>query len=580
MTGTGGTAALRRRRVLVASLVAALALTGCAGLPTSGPVTAGNSPADSPSGVTGGSYIADAPEPGATPGEIVDGFLQASIEPAQNWATAREYLDGDLVSTWNPSASTLIDLTDRRDTTHATVDGATATLAADVTAEATVDEDGRYQVAGGGSTSLAFELAQNADGEWRIVSAPDGIVLDRLFFAELYTAYDLYYFDATWSHLVPDRRWFLNRQNANAATRIVQELVDGSPSEWLASGVETAFGSDLELSRGTVSIDSDRVAHIAVTGAAGADDETISRMTAQLEQSLSAVTVRSVSLTVDGQESDVEAAPVGSTKIDPRPLVLREDGFGYLSGGDLSAVDGLSDVLLGFPEDHAISSITLSPDQETAAVGLDDGEAMRVTSEGPDEIDTGGPVIDPAMDRFGRIWTVRADEPQSLTAWDADLVSTASLAGGWSDLASVSAIDVSRDGSRIAAIVSSGDEEWVIVSAVERELDGTPVAVGTPMRVVQLRLAGVGLAWLDDGTIGIAAGGTDNAIMIQQPIGGPGTDTSAASPLDVVAIGAGNQDSAVRLLTGGGELQVRRGSGWTTSASDVKVLATQLGLPG
>ncbi|MDN3309897.1 LpqB family beta-propeller domain-containing protein [Microbacterium oryzae] len=560
-----------RRSLAAAVLAAALVLAGCSGLPQSGPVSVGNAPDDVVDEVTGGSYDAEEPRSGDSPEDIVDGFLRASISPEQNWETARHYLADDLAETWQPAASVTIDATDDREIAEIAASGGVATVTADVQGEAVLDGDGRYSVASDGTTSLAFELAKDEEGQWRIVTAPDGIVLDGQYFAELYSAHDLYYFDATWTHLVPDRRWFLTRQNAR--TRIVQELVDGAPSEWLARGVQTAFGENLQLSRGTVPVDADNVAQIELTGGAGVDAQTLGRITAQLEQSLASTDVRRVALTVDGEASDVAATEVASTRTDPRPLVLTDDGFGYLAGGEITPVGGMSDVLADFPED--IASIAVSADQQVAAIGLADGGAMRVTADDrPSAIDTGGRVAPPSLDAYGFIWTVRPDDPRTLTAWSPDLTPRP-MAGEWADVSRVQAAEVSRDGSRIAAIVTIGEQQWVVVAAIEREPDGTPLSVGPPRRIAQLRMAGIDLTWIDDITVGIAAGGSDSAQVIQQPIGAPAR--SVAAPLAVVTIGVGDQESPVRLLTDDGALLTLRGTIPTQSASDVRVLATQLG---
>lgn len=564
-----------RRALAAAVLALGLVLAGCSGLPQSGPVSVGNAPGDVVDEVTGGSYDAEEPRPGDSPEDIVDGFLRASISPEQNWETARHYLADEIAETWQPAESVTIDATDDREITEIAASGGVATVTADVQGEAVLDGDGRYRVASDGTTSLAFELAKDDEGEWRIVTAPDGIVLDGQFFSELYSAHDLYYFDATWTHLVPDRRWFLSRQNAR--TRIVQELVDGAPSEWLARGVQTAFGGSLQLSRGTVPVDADNVAQIELTGGAGADAETLGRMTAQLEQSLASTDVRRIALTVDGEASDATSAgvSVASTRVDPRPLVLTDDGFGYLAGGEITSVGGMSDVLADFPED--IASIAVSADRQVAAIGLADGGAMRVTADDrPSAIDTGGRVAAPSLDAYGFIWTVRPDDPRTLTAWSPDLTARR-MAGEWADVSRVKAAEVSRDGSRIAAIVTIGEQQWVVVAAIERDPDGTPLSVGPPRRIAQLRMAGIDLAWIDDITVGIAAGGSDSAQVIQQPIGAPAR--SVAAPLAVVTIGAGDQESPVRLLTDDGALLTLRGTIPTQSASDVRVLATQLGQP-
>ena len=87
-------AAGRRRGILSAIVaVAALVLSACAGLPVSGPVNPGLS-----AGTDAGSpeflFRPDEPQPGATPEQIVEGFIRAGSGPgpAANWEVARMFL--------------------------------------------------------------------------------------------------------------------------------------------------------------------------------------------------------------------------------------------------------------------------------------------------------------------------------------------------------------------------------------------------------------------------------------------------------------------------------------------------------
>ena len=71
---------MTRRRVILAALLAAaaLALSACAGLPTSGPVAPGL-PAGADAGSPDFSFRPDSPQPGATPEQIVTGFHAVQI---------------------------------------------------------------------------------------------------------------------------------------------------------------------------------------------------------------------------------------------------------------------------------------------------------------------------------------------------------------------------------------------------------------------------------------------------------------------------------------------------------------------
>ena len=75
------TVADARSGILTAALTAvALALAGCSGLPTAGPVNPGL-PADAEAGNPDFAFQPDSPQPGATPEEIVDGFIRAGHRP-------------------------------------------------------------------------------------------------------------------------------------------------------------------------------------------------------------------------------------------------------------------------------------------------------------------------------------------------------------------------------------------------------------------------------------------------------------------------------------------------------------------
>ena len=111
-------------------------------------------------------------------------------------------------------------------------------------AVATVDENGAYQPADAGPTPLPFELAQQADGEWRITQVRDGIVLDREVFPSVFHDYSR---DVLRSDLaVPRARRALvpDRQRGDAGRRA---LVNKPPSDWLADSVTTAFPESVSL---------------------------------------------------------------------------------------------------------------------------------------------------------------------------------------------------------------------------------------------------------------------------------------------------------------------------------------------
>src|SRR5690606_16886802 len=135
-----------------------------------------------------------------------------------------------------------------------------------------------------GTTDLVFQLQRDDEGEWRISDAPDGVVLDLASFQQVFASHALRFFDLSWSHLVPDVRWFPKR--SPAATRITRAVVESGPSEWLAPAVQSAFPADVVLARAAVPVEG-QVAEVSLDRAALALDATaLARMRTQLQASL------------------------------------------------------------------------------------------------------------------------------------------------------------------------------------------------------------------------------------------------------------------------------------------------------
>ena len=136
---------------------------------------------------------------------------------------------------------------------------------------------------------------------------------------------------------------------------------------------------------------------------------------------------------------------------------------------------------------------------------------------------------------------------------------------------------VSRDGTRIAALVRDGAQPAVWVAGIVRDVDGTPTGMSEPHVVALLPGEGIELTWLDDATLALIWSDGEQDVMREQPVGGEGSDVRA--PDGVVSIAGGNQSGSVRLRTSDGALFVQRGS-WQFLASEVEVLAVQQGSPG
>ena len=546
---------------VVMATASALVLSACAGLPTTGPVNPGMALDDDarPPDI---SFVADPPQPGATPREIVEGFIRAGSGTRGEWATAREYLTTDAREVWNPFAGVTVD--DFADREY--IESAEDAITLNVTADAVVDEAGAYNDVNGAELGLPFRLAQE-DGQWRISEAPDGIVLDDSWFEVVFRSYALAYFDPTWNYLVPDVRWFTT---TNPATSVASALLEGAPSPWLAGAVASAVPGDVTLAARTVPVQDDGTARVELTaGALDLDRTTLDRLQTQLVESLAGAGVTTVQLTVDGQPLAASVIPTISTRVPPQALVLNDEGFGYLTGDGLEPL-ALSEAIV----DAGAVAVQVAADQDAAAVLRGTGAVARVdTANGWGDVDARGDLVAPSIDTGGWVWSVPAATPTAVRAFGPQ-GEAVDVAGAWPEATRITAMTVSRDGTRVAAAVVDGGQPAIWVAGIIRD-GGVPVELGVPHVLATLPGVGADVGWLDATHLGIVVDVAGDARIVEQTVGGAGAVISA--PAGTTAIAPTNQVSDVRLLDDQGTLYVRRGTNWGTSATGIRVLGTVQG---
>lgn len=548
-----------------AAVIVALAVTACSGLPMNGPVSPGLLAGEAPE-APDFSFRPNGPQPGATPEQIVRGFVEAATSPAGNWAIAQQFLTPEFASVWRPQTGVTIDKPGAREYDE---DGSTVTLRSTTTAA--VDELGAYHVAEEAEFPLVYEVAQQSDGEWRITSAPDGIVLEADFFDDVFRAYNVMYFDPTWTFLVPDVRWFPYR--TAVAARIAQALVDGMPSPWLEGAVVSAFPEEVALDVTSVPAPAGGVAQVELTDAAlQAEPTVLGRMKRQLQESLRTAGINDVDLLVGGTVLEVEAAPVQQTTIDPRPLVGASGTFGFLTA---EGVQPLTNQIGQTLAARDARSIALGRGANAAAALLGEGTAARVSADGAVEVvDERSGLIDPKIDPSGFVWSVPRDQPSALQA--AIRGTGAAVIGAWPDATAIRAFDISRDGTRIAAILHTGGKDIVVAAGIIRGEDGEPVAVGSALRLAEVHGTGIDVGWLSNDQVGVLSRSTTTWFTYQL-VGGPGAAVESPGG-EVIALAAAGTAAGARVLGADGVLYTRRGSMWTRAAEGIDVLGSQLGI--
>jgi len=563
---------LRALAAAATTVLVAAVLTACAGLPTSGPVNAGVVINDD--GASGDVvFIPKGPVDDATPQQIVEGFIAAGSGPGPgaNWATAREFLAPEFRDQWKPSGVTVYSPGQRR-----IEEISESQFQLSVTPVATVDAAGELLTADSGEIPLDFTLAQQDDGQWRITQAPNGIVLDETRFKTVFNTYSLMYFDSTWTYLVPDDRWF---PRVNAATSIAQALVNGSPSPWLEGAVSTAFTDDARLALAAVPVDADNVARVSLEeGARGLDQTVLNRMQTQLTRSLATAGIQGVDMVVDAQTLPAETVSWRPTTVDSRPLVRTGDAFGFASGTSAGAgasiepIAALSDAMLTVDA----TDIEVNADRTAAAVRDAAGAVLAVNADDTvATLDRRTGLVAPSIDPFGFVWSVPAASPTAVVAFSEEGTQT-EIAGAWPGAVQIVAQRVSRDGTRIAAVVRDGSRYALWVAGILRDREHAPTALGAPK--VLATLAGVpsALAWLDAGTLAVLESDDAEAVLYTHEIGAFGEASRGPAGATTVA---GGLPSGVRVRAADGELYAQRGANWQHLASGIEVLAVQQGSP-
>ncbi|MFK3679798.1 LpqB family beta-propeller domain-containing protein [Microbacterium sp. NPDC090218] len=567
----------RSKKVLrgAALLLAALLLPACAGLPTSGGVSVGLKLGESSQDIDF-LPVASGPIEGAGPERIVEGFLEAGITTADNWATAREFLAPELQRTWRPASGVSIDVGPEARTISSTVpeeqvkDEDTAEVQVQLDLVASVDESGAYAEAPGAST-MPFTVERMEDGEWRITEALDGIVIDDPRFAKVYDAYPLQYFDLSWSRLVPDMRWFPRRQSP--ATTVTRALIGGAPGDWLDPAVQNAFPADVQLAQDAVPI-TRQVAEVALTRpAVGLDETTLARMRTQLQATLRAagVAVTRVQFTVDGRSLDAGVVDIVDSSAEIGTLVLKDGAFGRMVGDEISPIAGISAEIAAIAQ--PITSIDVASDDSRAAAQLGDGHVYVVRDGSRNELDARSGLIEPSLDPYGYTWTVPEGDPAAVLAWEADVVSH-TVGNAWPTASAISDLRVAADGTRVAAVVTVGKQFWVVVAAVVRDSAGVPIELGDAKPLIQLSESATGLVWLGPDHLGVLVD-PSSPKLITQMVGGPGT--AEAAPGDAVSAAGARTTAGVRILGANGQLFAHAGTAWREVASGVSVLATRVG---
>lgn len=547
------------RRAIVVGFVIAVALTGCVGIPTTGGVETGpviDEQLDP-------DFVIDpsGPRAGSNPEEILADFMLAVRGPQNGYEIAREFLTADLSATWDPDASVTI----RTGIPSVTIGAAPDTLDYGISTRAYVDADGRYFEPGAASQVLSFTFAQEK-GEWRISAAPDGIVLSQSSFNVVFTESALYFFDPSYTYLVPDVRWFPSR--ATLPVRIVRELLDG-PALWLQQGVVlSAFPISTALD--TASIDSGVATVELSTEALTASAVDRDRMRQQLSATLD---VANVVMTVGGIEITAPASGVQATKdptVEGAALVATDTDFGFDTGDGVSPIEGLSAVVIA----AGATAATLSNEQQYVAMLAPGGVyAVQKGSELGQPVDDRPGLVAPSIDPFRFVWSAQAASAATLSIFEVDGTEYPLASGPPAD-ATVVSIDVSRDGARLLLYLSTSLGPRLAVAGIIRDQKNLPTALG-PLEYLPVAASEpIDATWVDSRTVATVSRGSEIAPITLYGIGGPSEPLGQVPDATAIVGGNGGADG-LRTLRSTGDVLRPQGSSWVSTGLSARLLATK-----
>lgn len=468
----------RRRRLvpalLLLLLVAALG-SGCVGLPDSGPVVETRSEGDVSS--ESGIYINPRPpQPGDTRPDVVRGFMVAMTATPVRTDIAKKFLTEEASASWAPENRTITYAA--RTPPQETENGVTVTLSEPYQ----LDSRGGWQGALPSSERTLDFPMDFKDGEWRIDRAPDALIVPEAWFQQRYRQVSLYFFDPTATILAPEPV-FVER-GETLATTLIQGLLKG-PGAGMGRVTQSFVPAGLKVAVG-VSVSEDGLADIQLTG----DSGQLTAKTTELMLAQLAWTLR--------QESDIESFRV-SVNGEPIPLPGGESSYGVDAGSEYDPTGYWSSTLLyalhggrlvagtasAFEpapgplgtRDYGLRSVGVSLNAErVAGVGADGGSVLMAPLTQSDggrvqQIATGRDFLRPAWDFADRSWLVDRTARGAVVSYvENERTSSIRVPGITGER--VRHFLVSRDGTRLIAVVRHHDRDVIVVSRIKHTSSG------------------------------------------------------------------------------------------------------------
>ncbi|MCO4235840.1 LpqB family beta-propeller domain-containing protein [Pseudarthrobacter raffinosi] len=559
MTGRKVRAMLKRSVVL---FVVALVLASCARIPTAGPV--GKSAEGSAGNVNAPVFLPAAPQPGATPENIIDYFYRAGTGYEGDYAVAREYLTQAASVSWKPDQRALV-------YREAKVVGTGVDNVYNYQLDVaySVDVDGiATQMPEGTIENIPATLTQ-VDGEWRISEIPDGTAIPEETFKVIYGAYPIYFYDPSFTYAVPDVRWFIKNKTVKAMT---SALLAG-PAPYLRGAVVSAFPSGIKLARESVPVVSG-AAQVDLTAKELTEASTEDRLRMQTQLSLtfrSQPDVVNVELHANQDLVRVEdngsvLPPVRDKNVPVREIAVSGNELVRYENNRVSPLPDMQPVSsLGprYPSESPVSqTIAFLNESRTTLYSMVPGQPARALT-------TRSTITHPSFSIHDWVWAagpgatggteVVAYRPVGVAEGAA--VPTVTLTPSWLAGRTVKELRISREGVRALVISEQNGKTKVQIAGIIRNADGTPRELTAPITLVASGDPDQGV-WVNDTTVAVmkaSAGSNVTPELLSLTSGQP---QQLAPWPGLVWLSAGNGLEEIYGQSAEGIFQ-RLGNGWS-----------------
>ncbi len=563
---------------LLTLLAVFLLVAGCANIPLeSQPVVV---PGDKP-----GQAPVDVPEPAAGIDSltVTRQFIRNSATPGTANADARVYLDDEARRNWKPSPGlTIIDNTFGTvyDTSSPTANPDEQVVNVRGFKLGNLSPDSAF-IPLKTEYSQQFKLRKQQNGQWRIVDPPQELAVTDKDFATNYFRVPISFYSADSGTFVPDLRYVAAKPQAGLPGRVMDLVLQG-PSEGLKGAVQDLLGDQVATETNVRSTD-DGTLDINLTGVGGASLADRNLIAAQIVLSLQTVTLSRIRLLADGSALvpgneywrasellpyNTEIAPNSELKglmtVNGR---VRSLGDGAPVGGPagnggykvVSAAQSVDGKRLAVVEERdgrqwlRVGEL----DRDLASVDLFGGSLSRPTWR---PVARGGGAS-------GEVWTVVDHNTVARVTLAADgrWVKAGVDATQLTGLGQITELRLSRDGSRLAAVVNG----QLVVASIVRTADS--VALRSPRKLQERDLKDVvDVDWATQDHL-IAATSSTTLPVVKVPLDGQRMDAFNSSNLTPPVHGVTAAPSRQNLVADAGGLWVASelGEVWRPQAHTV-----------